>query len=49
MTNRKWILYAGDTVALAITTFIGFATHGEADLAFLPRMAAAFFPLLISW
>ena len=49
MTSRKWILYAGDTVALALITFIGFATHGEADLAFLPRMAAAFFPLLISW
>ena len=43
------ILIVGDILAIALVTFIGFATHGEADLAFLPRMAAAFFPLVISW
>jgi hypothetical protein len=49
MIGRAWILYVGDFLAIALITFIGFATHGEADLAFLPRMAAAFFPLSISW
>jgi hypothetical protein len=49
MTSRKWILLAGDVGAIALITFAGFATHGEANLAFLPRMAAAFFPLVISW
>ena len=27
----------------------GFASHGEAGVSFLPRMGAAFFPLLVSW
>ena len=43
------ILILGDVLAILITTFIGFATHGEAGLSFLPRMAAAFFPLVIVW
>ncbi len=46
---KKYILVIGDILAILITTFIGFATHGEADVSFLPRMAAAFFPLLIAW
>ena len=46
---KKSILILGDILALAITTVIGFATHGEADLSFLPRMAAAFFPLTVAW
>lgn len=45
----KNILIFGDLLALAIVTLIGFATHGEAGLSFLPRMAAAFFPLSVSW
>jgi hypothetical protein len=49
MTKRPWILYAGDTLLLAALTLIGFATHGEADLSFLPRVAAIYFPLSISW
>ena len=49
MTNRKWILYAGDLLAIALVTFIGFATHGEADVSFAPRMAALYFPLSVSW
>ena len=40
---------AGDILAIALVTIIGFATHGEADLSFLPRMAAAFFPLVVAW
>jgi hypothetical protein len=43
------ILILGDLLAIALVTLIGFATHGEADLAFLPRMAALYFPLSISW
>ena len=39
----------GDTVAIAILTFIGFATHGETDLSFVPRMGTTFFPAIVSW
>ncbi|HET9910558.1 MAG TPA: DUF3054 domain-containing protein [Anaerolineales bacterium] len=46
---KKSILVLGDILAIAIVTFIGFASHSEADLSFLPRMAAVFFPLVISW
>jgi hypothetical protein len=49
MSNKNWILYAGDLIAIALVTFIGFATHGEADVSFAPRMAALYFPLSISW
>jgi len=42
-------LIAGDVLALAIVTIIGFATHGETNTAFLPRMAVIFFPLTIIW
>ena len=49
MTQRTWLLYAGDTLLLAVLTLVGFATHGEADFSFLPRMAVLFFPLAISW
>jgi hypothetical protein len=46
---KKYILVLGDTLAIAIVTVIGFATHREVELSFLPRMAAVFFPLVISW
>ena len=46
---KKSILILGDILAILIVTIIGFATHGEAGFSFLPRMAAAFFPLLIGW
>ena len=49
MTKASWILFAGDTLAIAILTLIGFATHGETELTFLPRMAAVFFPLVTGW
>ena len=42
-------LILGDVLAIALLTIIGFATHGETDLSYLPRMAALFFPLLIAW
>ena len=46
---RKSILIMGDVLAILVVTFIGFASHGEAGLSFLPRMAAIFFPLAIAW
>jgi hypothetical protein len=46
--NRS-ILIVGDTLAILITTLIGFATHDELGMAFVGRMSAAFFPLLIAW
>ncbi len=46
---KQNILVPGDILAILLTTFIGFATHGEAEVSFLPRMAAAFFPLVIAW
>ncbi len=46
---NKRILILGDILAIALVTFIGFATHGEAGVAFLPRMTAAFFPLVAGW
>ena len=49
MTRSSWIICAGDTFAIAILILIGFATHGETGLSFLPRMSALFFPLVISW
>ena len=45
----KYTLIIGDLLAIALVTFLGFATHGEADISFLPRMAAIYFPLSISW
>ncbi len=49
MAKSKYILLLGDILAIALVTILGFATHGEAGLSFLPRMAAAFFPLSIAW
>lgn len=46
---NKWILIASDILAIAILTLLGFASHREAELSFVPRMAALFFPLSISW
>ena len=47
--NTKRILFAGDVLAILIVTIIGFTTHGEANLSFLPRMLAAFVPLTVAW
>jgi hypothetical protein len=49
MKNNKTILVVGDLIAIALVTVIGFATHGETGISFLPRMAASFFPVLVSW
>lgn len=49
MTMSNRILVLGDLLAIGLLTLVGFATHGEAGLSFLPRMAAIFFPLASSW
>lgn len=45
----KTILVLGDALAIALVTLIGFATHGETGLSFLPRFLATYIPLAISW
>jgi len=47
--NKKTKLIFGDILTIAILTFIGFASHGETDLSFIPRMGTTFLPVLISW
>jgi hypothetical protein len=42
-------LILGDILALAIITIIGFASHGETDISFVPRMFTTFIPLVVSW
>ena len=49
MVKQKWFLVAGDILAIAIVTVVGFATHGETDVSFLPRMLAAFIPVITAW
>src|ERR671921_2622534 len=49
MTKKDWTLYAGDALAIAALTLIGFATHGETDVSLLPRMGALFIPMVLSW
>ena len=46
---NKSVLILGDTLTIAFVTIIGFVSHGESGLSFLPRMAAIFFPLSVSW
>ncbi len=47
--NKKIIIILGDIIAIAIVTVVGFVTHGETGFSFLPRMAASFFPVSVSW
>ena len=47
--NKKTTLILGDIIAIAVLTFIGFATHGETDVSYIPRMGTTFFPVLVSW
>lgn len=49
MSKQNWILIVGDVLAIAIVTVIGFATHNEADISFLPRMMIVFLPLTVGW
>jgi hypothetical protein len=47
--KQNRILIFGDILAIALVTVIGFATHGDSGLSFLPRMLAAFIPLTVGW
>lgn len=49
MPAKKIVLILGDIFTIAILTIIGFATHDEAAVSFIPRMGTTFFPLLIGW
>ncbi|MEW5829180.1 MAG: DUF3054 domain-containing protein [Chloroflexota bacterium] len=49
MKNSRLLLIVGDAIALAILTVIGFASHGETDISFAPRMLTTFIPLLVGW
>ena len=42
-------LVLGDLVTLAVLTVIGFATHGEVDASFLPRMGLTFLAQVVAW
>jgi hypothetical protein len=46
---RQTPLIFGDVIVLVIITIIGFVSHGEAELSFVPRMSTTFIPLLIGW
>ncbi len=46
---KKYSLIIGDIFTIAIITIIGFITHGEAELSFLPRMLASFVPMTLAW
>jgi hypothetical protein len=47
--KSKWTLIVGDIIALAVITVIGFASHGETDISYVPRMFTTFIPLVVSW
>lgn len=49
MQKTTLALAGGDLLTLAVVTLVGFATHGEARLALLPRMLTTFIPLTMSW
>ena len=49
MVKQKWFLVTGDILTIAIVTIVGFVTHGEVDMSFLPRMLAAFIPVTLAW
>ena len=46
---KRSTLITGDLLAIAILTVIGFASHGETETSYLPRMAATFVPLAVGW
>ena len=46
---KRSTLITGDILALAFITIIGFASHGETQFSYLPRMLTTFIPLLLGW
>ena len=49
MLKSKSTLIIGDIITLVIITVVGFASHGETDVSFVPRMLTTFLPLVVSW
>jgi hypothetical protein len=49
MKKSTLVLIGGDILALAVITVIGFASHGETDISFVPRMFTTFIPLVVGW
>ena len=49
MFGQNRILITGDILAIAVLTLIGFASHEELAVSFVPRMGAIFFPAAIAW
>ena len=43
------MLILGDIIALALVTGIGFISHNESDLSYLPRFIATLIPLFVAW
>lgn len=46
---KRLPLIIGDLAALAVITAIGFATHGEIGISYLPRFLAAYTPIALTW
>jgi hypothetical protein len=46
---KRSSLILGDVLALAVITILGFASHGETDVSYAPRMLTTFVPLLLGW
>ena len=49
MRSKRVFLILGDLLALIVLTLTGFASHDELEVSFLPRMAATFLPMAVSW
>jgi hypothetical protein len=49
MKRSTLFLLVGDAVAVLVLTLIGFASHDEMDVSYIPRMGATFFPVVIAW
>ncbi len=45
---KKYVIL-GDSLAIVLVTLIGFITHSETDLSYLPRFLATYIPLTVSW
>lgn len=46
---KKWILILGDLLTISVVVLVGFTAHGAAEFSSLPRIAAVYFPLSVSW
>jgi len=49
MSKSKAILLVGDVFVVVVLTLIGFASHDELNVSYIPRMGATFFPVLVAW